>query len=253
MSLELEGLSFSWPGGAPLLSGVGLRLGPGSILALLGPNGAGKSTLLSLAAGRREPSSGSASLEGRELRAWDRRSLARHLAFLPQTERLPFNYTVRDFVLLGRAPHVPTLSLPGEEDELCCDRAIVELGLESLAGRAITELSGGELQLVRLARCLVQEAEYLLLDEPSTALDPANARRLADELRRLAAGGRAILLTTHDAAFASYVAAEALLLRRGEVVASGPSSAVLVREFLEAAFGLPFGRSPVPSAFGVIP
>ena len=249
MSLELRALSFRWPEGALALEGATLSLEPGRALALLGPNGAGKSTLLGLASGRLRPGAGEALLEGRPIAAWDRRALARRLAYLPQAERLPFNYPVLDFVLLGRAPHVPPLSQPGPADLERARAALAELGLSALAARPVTELSGGELQLVRLARCLAQEADYLLLDEPSTMLDPANARRLAEALRRLVSGGRALLFTSHDAAFSAYAAGEAALLKAGSLVALGPSRAVLVPDLLETAFGLPFKPTSLPSVF----
>ncbi|MBL8967470.1 MAG: ABC transporter ATP-binding protein, partial [Spirochaetaceae bacterium] len=190
MSLELRRAGYRWPGGALALDDATIGLEPGRVLAILGPNGAGKSTLLGLASGRLEPSGGEALLDGKAIRAWERRALARRLAHLPQVERLAFNYPVLDFVLLGRAPHVPSLAQPGPADLERAAAALAELGLSALADRPVAELSGGELQLVRLARCLAQEAAYLLLDEPSTMLDPANARRLADELKRLAESGR---------------------------------------------------------------
>ncbi len=256
MSLELVSVSFAWEGAGErarrvALSDASLALEPGRAIALLGPNGAGKSTLLGLASGRLAPISGSALLDGTPLASWDRRALARKLAYLPQVERLPFNYPALDFVLLGRAPHVPALALPAAADYARAKAALEDLGLDALAERPVTELSGGELQLVRLARCLAQGAEYLLLDEPSTMLDPANARRLADALRRLVARGRALLFTTHDAPFAAFAADEAALLKDGSLVALGPAHAVLVPELLEATFGLPFKDASFPTVFHV--
>lgn len=260
MSLELRGVSFRWPekarekdkvfrsSSAPALADASLTLERGASLALLGPNGAGKSTLLGLASGRLRPASGTVLLEGRALADWDRKVLSRRLAFLPQVERLPFNYSVADFVLLGRAPHIPTLAQPTAADGMKAMEALGELGIGRLATRPVTELSGGELQLVRLARCLAQEAEYLLLDEPSTMLDPANSKLVADALKSLARRGRGILFTTHDAAFAAFTADESGLLKAGSLVAMGPSPAILVPELLETAFGLPFKTMAFPSA-----
>ena len=250
MSLVLDRVRFSWPDGREAVAGASLELSPGGSLALLGPNGAGKSTLLGLAAGRHAPSDGKAELDGRALRDIDPRARARRIAVLPQFERLPFNYGCLDLVLLGRAPHLPALSLPGPADEERALDALGRLGLEAFADRPLDSLSGGELQLVRIARCLAQEADYLLLDEPGSMLDPANARLVADALRGIAASGTAVLFSSHDAAFAAHAATGALLMRGGSVVASGPSRAVLVPELLEAAFGLPFLPATFPSVYG---
>lgn len=247
MSLSLVSAGFAWPGGRRVLEEVGLELERGRILALLGPNGAGKSTLLGLASGRLRPDRGEALLDGRPLQAWGPAGVARRLALLPQFERIPFSYAVRDFVLLGRAPHVSFLAQPGPEDLAAASAALEELGLADFAERPVTELSGGELQLVRLARALAQEAGYLLLDEPTSMLDPAHALMVAKALRGLARGGRGILFTTHDLGLALNLADEALLLRDGGVVAAGPAARVLAPEPLSLAFGIPFGSAALPN------
>jgi iron complex transport system ATP-binding protein len=244
--LSLLDIRFSRPG-RTVLRGVSATLGRGAIVAVLGPNGAGKTSLLGVASGRLAPESGSVELEGKSLVAWGRDALARRLALLPQFERLPFNYSCLEFVLMGRAPHLPYLSMPGREDEEAARRALAEMGLAGFESRPAAELSGGEFQLVRMARCLAQEATYLLLDEPTSMLDPANARRIADSLRSLAQGGRGILLATHDVALAFHLADEALLLRSGEVLADGRAAEVLVPERLEEAFGLSFSFERIPT------
>jgi len=249
MSLVLDRVRFAWPGGREVLRGASFELSPGGSVALLGPNGAGKSTLLGLASGRLRPSSGRAELDGRALHDIDAGARARRVALLPQFERVPFNYSCLEFVLLGRAPHVPILSQPAQADEERALAALAGMGAEGFADRPVDSLSGGELQLVRLARCLAQEADYLLLDEPATMLDPANARRVADAIRGIAASGRGVVFSAHDAAFAAHAAAQALLIRDGSPLASGPARAVLLPELLEAAFGLPFLPQTFPSVF----
>jgi len=257
-----------------VVRGVDLRLVPGKVIALLGPNGAGKTSLLGLASGRYAPSSGRATLEGRELSRWEGGAIARRIAFLPQVERLPYNYSCLELVLLGRAPHVPYLSMPSGRDAAVAAAALARLGLAGFEDRPAGELSGGELQLARIARCLAQEARYLLLDEPTSMLDPANARRVADALKGLAGRGAAaaggeegaaeaagadggtaphgVLFATHDVALAAYLADEAVLLREGEVVADGAARDVLVPERLREAFGVAFGPSSIASAFGEV-
>ena len=250
MSLAIDRAHFSWGRGKEVVRDLSLELAPGGAIALLGPNGAGKSTLLGVAAGRLKPSSGRIELDGRPLAGMDPRARARQIALLPQFERLPFNYSCLELVLLGRAPHVPILAQPGPEDEKRALAALERLGLGGFADRPIDSLSGGEVQLARLARCLAQEAEYFLLDEPGSMLDPANARLVADALRSLAGAGKGVLFSTHDAAFAAHAAETALLLREGGCLAQGPARAVLVPELLEAAFGLPFVSASFPTVYG---
>jgi iron complex transport system ATP-binding protein len=249
VSLALDGVRYSWPGGREAVAGIGFELRQGDSIAVLGPNGAGKSTLLGIASGRLRPGAGRAELDGFALCDMDPRSRACRVALLPQLERLPFNYDCLDFVLLGRAPHVPALSMPGPADESRARAALERLGLGGFARRPVDSLSGGELQLARLARCLAQEADFILLDEPASMLDPANSLLVGDALRDLASEGHAILFSAHDAAFAGHAAGSALLIRGGRAVASGSARDVLVPDLLEAAFGVPFAASSMPTVF----
>jgi len=249
VSLVLDGVRYSWPGGREAVAGIGLELGPGGAVALLGPNGAGKSTLLGIASGRLRPGAGRAELDGQALSRMSPRSRAFRVAFMPQFERLSFNYRCVDFVLLGRAPHVPALSQPGPEDMSRARSALLRMGLDGFEDRPVDSLSGGELQLARLARCLAQEADYILLDEPASMLDPANSLRVADALRDLVSAGHALLFSSHDAGFAAHAADEVLLVRDGRGIASGSIRNLLVSDMLEAAFGVPFALSAMPTVF----
>jgi iron complex transport system ATP-binding protein len=249
--LEAESVSFSRPGRGELLSGISLSLEAGRIIAILGANGAGKTSLLSILAGRLQPGRGKVRIEGTELGSLSPREIARKLAFLPQIERLPFNYSVLDFVLLGRAPHIPALSLPGKRDYEAARRALEEVGVAGLEDRGAAALSGGEFQLVRIARCLAQEAEILLLDEPTSLLDPAHAASVALQLSLLAKRGRAILFTTHDIGLVHSVADWALLLHEGKVLASGPIDRPFDLTTLKKAFGADFSLQSLPSAYSL--
>lgn len=255
MTLELDSVSFSRSGRPEILSAVSIGISSGQIFAILGPNGAGKTTLLGLASGRLRPASGKVLLDGIPLETIGRPALARKIAVLPQFEKLAFNYSCLDFVLLGRAPHVHPLSMPGEADYFAARRALDGLGLSQHSGRPAGELSGGEFQLLRFARCLAQEAAILLLDEPTSMLDPANARQVADTLVRLAATGKAILFTTHDVALAGYLADEVALMgsgrngEKGKRVERGDPREILTAEKLARAFGVDFGVQTVPGAF----
>jgi len=247
--LEAEAVSFSRSGRGELLSRISLSLGAGKSIAILGANGAGKTSLLSVLAGRLKPSGGKIWIEGAELSALSPREIARKLAFLPQIERLPFNYPVLDFVLLGRAPHIPALSLPGKNDYQAARKALAEVGIADLEDRGAATLSGGEFQLVRIARCLAQEAEILLLDEPTSLLDPAHAALVAEQLSSLAKHGKAILFTTHDIGLVHSVADWAVLLHQGSVLASGPTEHPFDLATLKKAFGAEFTLQSLPSAY----
>ncbi len=248
--LDYRGVSIRYPeGDRDAVSGLSLSVPEGSVLALLGPNGSGKSTLLLAALGWLRPREGGIRLAGRDLDGWTSRDRARSVAFLSQIERVSFTYECLEFVLLGRAPHLAPLAEPDEEDEDRARAALESLGIGDFARRHVTALSGGELQLVRLARCLVQESPLVLLDEPTAALDPANALRVADALAALAESGRTVVFSTHDAALAAYAAGSTALIREGRLLASGPAGEILVPELLSRAFSVPFGRSGAPSPF----
>lgn len=252
--LEYRDVYLRYPeGDRDAVSGFSLAVPEGSVLALLGPNGSGKSTLLLAALGWLRPRQGRVVLAGRDLAVWSSRDKARSVAFLSQIERVSFTYECLEFVLLGRAPHLAPLAEPDEEDEDRARKALESLGIGDFARRHVTALSGGELQLVRLARCLVQESPLVLLDEPTAALDPANALRVADALAALAESGRTVVFSTHDAALAAYAAGSTALIREGRLLAYGPSLNILTPEFLARTFAVPFGISGAPSPFFMKP
>ncbi|HQL17343.1 MAG TPA: ABC transporter ATP-binding protein, partial [Rectinema sp.] len=180
--LSARDISFRWKEDQPLLEDISLDVARGQTLAILGPNGAGKTTLLSILSGRLSPRAGSVNLDSRPLISYSARERSRLIAFLPQLEKLAFNYRVLDFVLMGRTPCMEVLALPGKEDEEAALKALSLFGLDSFSMRNIGELSGGEFQLVRIARCLAQGASILILDEPASMLDPAHSRHIADAL-----------------------------------------------------------------------
>jgi iron complex transport system ATP-binding protein len=250
MSLLAEGLRYAYPGAAgEALRGIEVEARPGAARALLGPNGCGKSTLLRVLIGALRPSAGRVLLGGRELSSLGRREVARYVAFLPQFERMSFALTALEYALLGRSPLVGAFSQPGEADEEAARRALADAGAAGLADRRVNELSGGELQLVRIARCLAQATQAIVMDEPTSMLDPAHALSVAEAIRGLAASGRTVLFSTHDAAFAAYAALDVTLMREGRALFGGPAPEALESGRLSACFGVAFGASAAPSAF----
>jgi len=247
--LQASELSFGWSAERRVLEGVSLAVERGQTLVVLGPNGAGKTTLLSILTGKLAPQGGQVMLEGQRLSDYSARERAWRIAFLPQLEKLPFNYRVLDFVLMGRTPHMEALALPGAEDENAARAALDSLGMAGFEERNIGELSGGELQLVRIARCLAQGASILVLDEPVSMLDPAHARQIADALAGLAGVGKTILYTTHDIGLGIFLGGRALILAQGRVQWEGASSGLRDAEILGRAFGITFSMRELPSVF----
>ncbi len=250
MNVSAEGLRYAYPRArAEALRGVGLEARAGAALALLGPNGCGKSTLLGALIGAIRPARGVVRLGGRELGSLGRREVARRVAYLPQFERMSFGLSALEYALLGRSPHLGAFSQPSPADEEAAFRALESAGAAGLADRRVNELSGGELQLVRIARCLAQGAQAIVMDEPTSMLDPARALAVADAIRGLAASGRTVAFSTHDAAFAAYAAEEVTLMREGRALFAGPAAEALRPERLSECFGAAFGPSGAPSAF----
>jgi iron complex transport system ATP-binding protein len=238
--LEVRGVSFSYPGGPLVLRDVSLAVERGSIGALLGPNGVGKSTLLDLCLGWRDPDLGEVLLGGSHVRELGRSERGRLLSLVPQRENVRFDFSVLDYVLLGRAPHLAPLQSPGAHDRSVAREALKAAGIPGLAGRSITTLSGGEYQLMLIARSLAQEPAVLLMDEPGSHLDPGHRLRVMRTMRSLAGGGIAVLLTSHDPQGAAAVADTIHLMKGGRIVRSGSPRTVLTAAALRDVYGVPF-------------
>jgi iron complex transport system ATP-binding protein len=241
--LQAQALAVGYPGHA-VGSGFSLQLQPGRVLALLGPNGGGKTTLLKTLLGLLPPLAGDVRLEGQPLAALSARARARQLAYVPQSHAGVFAFTVADLVLMGRTAHAGMLARPSAHDHAVTAQALQRLGITHLAGRPATQVSGGERQLALIARALAQEARYVVLDEPTASLDFGNQGKVLREIRRLADEGLGVLFSTHDPNHASRHADEALLIRDGRTLASGPVDEVLLQPLLQQLYGAPVVRQP---------
>jgi iron complex transport system ATP-binding protein len=236
VALEVRGLSVE-VGKRPIVSDVGLDVPTGGWLCIIGPNGAGKTTLVHAIAGLLHHG-GSVRMWGRPLEARGRRERARTVAIVPQLPAIPESFTVEQYVLLGRTPHLGPLASEGARDLEAVATALERLDLGWAASRRLDSLSGGELRRAVIARAIAQEAPLLLLDEPTTGLDIAQQLRvleLVDELRR--ADGLTVVSTMHDLTLAGRFAHRFALLSGGRLVAEGPRGEVLLPHVIAEYYG----------------
>lgn len=251
MTLTLNTLAFGYRG-REIGHDVDLSLQGGEVLALLGPNGAGKTTLFKTMLGLLPVKAGEVLLDGRPLSTWTRRERALRIAYVPQAHAAPFPFTVRDMVLMGRAAHLSVFALPGARDKAIADAALENLGIALLADKPVTEISGGERQLALIARALAQEARIIVMDEPTASLDYGNQMRLLTEIRRLAVGGLAIVLSTHNPDHALQVADRIALLKDGVLAALGSPRETLTPAALKALYGIDVVIGRVPGSDALV-
>lgn len=236
--LEVCGLACGY-GSRAVLKDVSFSLAAGQALCLLGPNGVGKTTLFKTLLGFVRPLAGDVAIEGRDTRDWTRRDFAREVAYIPQLHTPSFSFSVHDVVLMGRTPHLSGLASPSESDEQLARQAIERMGIGHLAQRDYASLSGGERQMVLIARALAQQPRILVMDEPCASLDFGNQARLLEQILELAAQGIAVVMTTHDPNHAFLLDGDVLCLGRGGVAASGRARSVLTADMMSALYGVP--------------
>lgn len=220
-------------------SGLDVELRKGEVVALLGPNGGGKTTLLKTLLGLLRPLAGDVVIGGQQLADLPVRERAQRIAYVPQTHTATFAFPVETVVLMGRTAHGNVFSRPTSRDRVVAASAIARFGISALAERPYTMISGGERQLVLLARALAQEPQFIVLDEPTASLDFGNQGKVMREMRALAASGLGVLFTTHDPNHALRAADRAYLLRSGILIAEGNVGSVLTKTQLEDLYGAP--------------
>lgn len=236
MTLSLRLTDLLYGHGQPLFTPLSLQCRSGDIWAVLGANGRGKSTLLDTLTGVLTPLGGQFTCEG-------------GIAIVPQSFRPAFSWQVRDVVLMGRARHVNLFAQPSAEDERQVQDALAQLGIASLAGKVFRSLSGGQQQLVLIARVLVGASQNILLDEPCSALDLANQQVVLQLISNLAhRQRRTVVFTTHDPTHALQIASHTLLLLPDGEWLAGESIDVLTEVNLQRAYGLPVRKINLPGS-----
>jgi len=238
--LSIRNLSFAYSVERPnAVDKVDFDILPNTVTAILGPNGAGKTTLLHLLLGLMTPRDGEILLDEKPIHTYSRRELSQWIGLVPQSESLQFEFTVLEYLLLGRAPYLGPLDQPGKEDIKIARQSLQTVGIGDLETRSVLTLSGGEQQLVTLARALTQQPKILLLDEPTSHLDLSNRNTTLRILDRLRVNNTTIVFTTHDPEAAALVADHLVLMRSGEVLNTGLMETTFTSEKLSNTYGTP--------------
>jgi iron complex transport system ATP-binding protein len=233
--LEVQNLSFSY-GERSILRDLNFSLKAGELLGILGANGSGKSTLFRCILGFEKIHAGRILLNGEDIYTKSRRELASLIAYVPQAHHPSFNYSVLDMVLMGTAAQNSPWSLPDEAQRNNAEEALKTMGIMDLAVRDFRRLSGGEQQLVLIARALAQKAWLLIMDEPTANLDYGNQLRLLFKIKDLSRRGFSIFLSTHNPDHAFLFADRVLALHENRIAAAGPPEEVLCPELIKKLY-----------------
>lgn len=235
--LSARSLGFGY-GATAVGRDVDVEVRPGEVLCLLGPNGSGKTTLFKTLLGLLPAQAGEVRLDGTPLTQLTRQEIARRVAYVPQAQAAHFPFRVLDMVVMGRTAHLGLFAAPSSRDREKAMEALTALGISDLAEQEYTRISGGQRQLVLVARALAQDAPAIVMDEPTASLDFGNQVVVLSEVKRLAARALAVILSTHDPDHAFSVADRVALLDGGRLIAQGPPGEVLTPERLRAVYGV---------------
>jgi len=231
--LSLENIHFRYyPDSPNVLTDLSLDIPAGKVTAILGPNGTGKTTLLHILLGLLKPFQGQVKVSGKSHREYSRKDLSQMIGLVPQFESIPFNFSVFEYVLLGRSPYLKPFQLPGEGDIRITEDALKSAGISHLSEKPVTEISGGERQLVHISRVFSQQTRILLLDLE-------NQNRILRLLKQMSTQGKTSVLTTHDPNAAIFAADYFVLMNRGNIAAQGELNQVITAENLSTIYRTP--------------
>ncbi|OGS26522.1 MAG: hypothetical protein A2297_02855 [Elusimicrobia bacterium RIFOXYB2_FULL_48_7] len=233
--LDIKNLSCGYDG-KEIIKNISFSVNKGAFLGILGPNGAGKTTLFKALAKFLKPMNGGIIFQGENTAGISAGNLAKKVAVLPQVLDVPFSFTIEEFVLLGRHPHLKKLEIPKKKDYAIVENAMAKLDIDYLRHRKLKDLSGGERQRALIAQALAQEPELLLLDEPVNHLDIKHQIEILDLLKDLNSAGLTVIIILHDLNLASEYCDNLLLLNDGRIHSSGTAESVLKYEILEEVY-----------------
>lgn len=237
MRLETRELACGY-GRKTVMEGISVTVDPGEILCLLGSNGSGKTTFFKTILGLLKKQGGDILLDGVNVEGWSPARLARLIGYVPQAHGATFPFRALDVVLMGRTSHLALFALPSEEDVAKAELAMERLGITYLKDLAYTRISGGEQQLVLLARALAQEPRVLILDEPTTSLDFGKQFLVMERVKALSGMGLTIVLSSHFPEQSFFYATKVLCFKKGELVALGTPSEAVTEENIRAMYGV---------------
>ncbi|MFA6600852.1 MAG: ABC transporter ATP-binding protein [Candidatus Omnitrophota bacterium] len=252
-TLVASDLCFSF-GDRPVLEDVRFDLAPGEVVGLIGPNGAGKSTLMKMFVRLLEPSTGSLLFDGKPLSGIPPGTLARQMAYLPQSQEIYWPLTAGKVVALGRIPHLAPWESLGPEDEEAIAEAMRATDTLHLAGRPVDQLAGGEQRLVLIARLLASAPSVILADEPVMGLDPCHELQVMELFRDLAVRkGKSVAVVLHNLTLAARFCDRIFLMHRGKILTAGAPDLVLREEYLRESYGIEARYGREKDGFYVIP
>lgn len=239
MILQVKDLHFSHHKDRPILDGLSFSVEKGDVLCLLGPNGTGKTTLIRCLLGMHQVKLGDVLIDGVNTKQLNAKQLSRKIAYVPQTTTVVFPYSVFDMVIMGRNPHIGYLSAPSKKDEEIARETLEKMGISHLQDRVFSELSGGERQMVMVARALVQQAEIMIMDEPTASLDYGNESKILRIIKQISNSGISIILITHSPNHAFLSGNKVAIMKAGKIQAYGTPNEVITSGRLSELYATP--------------
>ena len=236
--IQVRDVEFSY-GKQKVLKGISFCMEKGEFVCVLGANGCGKTTLLKSILAFLTPQHGQVLLYGKDIHQMDERERARKIAYIPQYHTPPFPFTVRDVVLMGRTPHLSRICRPTEKDCRIADESMERLGIAHYANKSYTALSGGQRQMVVIARALAQQPDLLIMDEPTASLDFGNQYLVLAQVKKLAREGMGGLMVTHNPDHAFYCADRIIAMEDGKILSMGDAGKVINEAVMKAVYHMP--------------
>ncbi|MDQ7094559.1 ABC transporter ATP-binding protein [Desulfosporosinus sp. PR] len=237
MRFELKDIKCGY-GGKTVLQDISFAVEAGEVLCVLGPNGTGKTTLFKTILGLLKPLAGEILIDGNNSLHWSRTKMAQVIGYIPQAQNTSFPFSVMDMILMGRTAHLGNFASPTKKDRKIAEQVIATLDISLLKQRIFTELSGGEKQLVLIARALAQEPKMLVMDEPTSALDFGNQLKVLGQVKELARQGLAIIMASHVPDHAFFYATKVMLLNQGGLFGLGKANEVITEKGLRELYGV---------------
>ena len=221
-----------------IIKDISIEIKSGEILCILGPNGVGKTTLFKTILGFLKLQSGEILLDNENIRSWSKKRLAKAISYVPQSHTPPFPFSVFDVVLMGRAAHLDMFASPSKKDKEIAEQAIDTLKISYLKNSIYTQISGGERQMVLIARALAQQAKIMVMDEPTSNLDFGNQIRVLQQINNLASKGFGVIMTSHFPDHAFLCSTKAALMQKNNAFIIGNVDEVITEENLKCAYGI---------------